>query len=335
MRYLNLLLLSVLFLNMPRADAYNSNQPSFKAQPDKGKAVVVLANIPCFTVIGSLGGLSPLERAEVIADRLNRLVKEPEIGVEYLVVSIEKGTIAILYQEKERRIPLITVDAKTAKSLSGSHKSRIRLAQWWTALLRDMFLLLRNQPPFYTTQTSFGRLLKEVYQKYQERKSESFFQTWQENFASYKKQVATFALTIPEDFSPEILAEKPLAVAKEPPQEEGPKPSLEEKAPTTEEGKRAPLRVKVPSRLKEALQITLQEGQLLVQWNQEDKLAALNVVLLGEKDQALQKRATVSSPWRVKLPFPPNTHTVEVVLLFEDGKETVYDLPVEREEGSP
>ncbi len=334
MRPLNLLLLGVLLLNGPRADTDNRNQPSFKAQPDRGKAVITLADIPCFTVIGSLGGLNPLERAEVIADRLNRLAKEPEIKVENFVPSVEKGTIVVLYQEGEKSISLLTVDAKTARSVSGSHKSRIRLAQWWTALLRDMFLLLRNQPPFYTTQTSFGQLLQEAYQRYQEKKLESFFQAWQENLALYKKKVATLTLTIPENFGPEILAEKPLVSAKETPQEERSKTSPEEKPSKTDEGRKTSLRVRVPSRLKETLQITLQEGQLSVQWNQGDNLAALNVILLGERGQTLQKRATVSPPWEVKLPFPPDTHTVEVTLLFEDGKETVYELPVEREQGS-
>lgn len=139
----------------------------FDAAAGHARAFVGTALGPAFAFSAS-GGKSAAERALEAAHRLNEAAGPLRASLD---ADLEAHGASVRLKPKGTSVLEVTTEDAAAyeedRTRQGSRAAVTpeRLALWWTALARDLVLvLLRSQKPSYTSVASEGRVLTEVYQ---------------------------------------------------------------------------------------------------------------------------------------------------------------------------
>lgn len=109
--------------------------------------------IPLIQQTQTAGGLTPVERAEVVAQRLNDLSATDTLQAELILVRLVDNTATVFASPLSNGgfgQVLATVDGKTAAQFGFENEPGL-LAFWWRDVLRDHVLIISGKPPIYTT----------------------------------------------------------------------------------------------------------------------------------------------------------------------------------------
>lgn len=123
-----------------------------------GGAAVTCNGVDLFRLSSGGGGYTAVQRAAIIARRLNEIMGEQDITPTAFKTGTSKGEVVLQYQSSSGQAPevLLTVDHQTARTAIGAHGSRERLAAWWLALLRDHICLILGKEPVFTAAVPVG-----------------------------------------------------------------------------------------------------------------------------------------------------------------------------------
>lgn len=144
---------------------------------------VLFHGIPVFIITRASGELSPAQRAQRTADRLQEILAGHEkahgLDPDMLVAFTNARNETVLAHrhraEKGETDPedvIVTVDRETARNYA--HTDPATLARWWRDMLRDQVRLARGRPPVSTYGTPYGRVLDRVFQQVEEKRRGSW-----------------------------------------------------------------------------------------------------------------------------------------------------------------
>ncbi|HEY3284178.1 MAG TPA: hypothetical protein VGN26_18055 [Armatimonadota bacterium] len=128
------------------------------------QGVVTAFGMDLFLLPGSAGGYSPKERADTVAMRLNERLGDPAFDPSHFRIALRNREVVLEYAlgAKDSQ-SIVTVDRALARSFVGASGSRVRVAQWWLALLRDESLLALGRAPEYTLDSTPFRALDQIH----------------------------------------------------------------------------------------------------------------------------------------------------------------------------
>jgi protein kinase-like protein len=159
-----------------RVTAESSTDP----RTGKEYAMVLVHGVPVMIITAPFGELSPAQRAEKAAERLQELLTGPDasepLEPEMLqAVKNARGEMVLAYRrndDTDREIDpadvILTVDEGTAKTYANT--DRRTLALWWRNLLQDQIRLARGRAPVSTFETPYGKVLDRIYQQVEDRR---------------------------------------------------------------------------------------------------------------------------------------------------------------------
>jgi serine/threonine protein kinase/transposase-like protein len=174
--------LLLIFLLLQRLGAGGGERFSAEKGVDprtaKEYGAVLMHGVPVFIITAPFGELSPAQRAEKTAQRLQEVLagsgKHPPDPETVQAVINARGETVLIHREKGRtgepdpEEVVLTVDETTARTYAGVSPATLGL--WWRDLLRDQIRLARGRPPVSTYDTRYGKILDRVYQQVEDEK---------------------------------------------------------------------------------------------------------------------------------------------------------------------
>lgn len=129
-----------------------------------GSALVTTCGMNLLLISDKAGNLAPVERAKVVAERLNYLFQTGNVSADALRVGYYNGQVVLEYLlPGSQPYLIVTVDSNIAKRFHGADGSRTTLAYWWLAMLRDHMLLAEGREPLYTVPYGTGYVFERIY----------------------------------------------------------------------------------------------------------------------------------------------------------------------------
>lgn len=150
---------ALLFASSARAEHFTFRRDMSSGQE---RGIVVSHGMDLFEITTAAGGIPPVRRAEIIAERLENLANWHTFTPAMFSIGFRNGEVILQQMEHAAHLPhiIVTVDRQMARRAGGDVE---RLAQWWLALLRDHLSLANGKPPLYSAGTPVGALFQRVY----------------------------------------------------------------------------------------------------------------------------------------------------------------------------
>lgn len=124
-------------------------------------ALVTDHGIPLFQETQTAGGVSPTQRAQIVAQRLNDRAVGNGLDPAKIQARLIHNIASVCFVEPSGRFyNLATVDPQTAAQF-GYPTNAARLTLWWRDVLRDHACVIAGKPPIYTT--PYSSALQNVY----------------------------------------------------------------------------------------------------------------------------------------------------------------------------
>lgn len=139
------------------ADEDHHEHPHFEAEG----ALVTNHGIPLFQETQTAGGVSPAQRAQIVAQRLNDRAVNNGLEPTKIQARLIRNVASVCFVELSgKTYNLATVDPQTAAQF-GYPANPARLTLWWRDVLRDHACVIAGKPPIYTT--PYSSALQNVY----------------------------------------------------------------------------------------------------------------------------------------------------------------------------
>jgi hypothetical protein len=183
--FLTILLAVLLLQRLGSAGATGRFTAEKAVDPRTGDeyGIVRAHGLPVLVITQPFGELKPAQRAERTAEQLERMLSDERGGPlepeqldavhngrgELVLARRRKGVTS---REPDPEDVIVTVDAPTATSYTGTNRSS--LALWWRDLLRDQIRLAHGKPPVSTFDTRYGRILDTVYQRVEPKRRDGW-----------------------------------------------------------------------------------------------------------------------------------------------------------------
>ena len=119
-----------------------------------------------FEITTGAGGYTPLERAQIIAKRLDGILDAgQDLDPVLFAIDRVRGMMCVVQRRQasgeDGAQVIVTIERGLARSYGVSPTV---LAEWWLALLRDHMLLAIAQPPRYLIDTHLGEVFTTVHE---------------------------------------------------------------------------------------------------------------------------------------------------------------------------
>lgn len=151
---------SLLLIGLPA----QANHFTFKRLVVDGQehATVYSHRMDLFELTTSAGGYTPVQRAQVIIERLEKLAHAHDFGAVRFSVGFRNGEVILQQQDAADHPPhlIITIDRRLAQRAGVNVE---RLASWYLALLWDHLRLANGQKPQHTDGTPVGTSFQKIY----------------------------------------------------------------------------------------------------------------------------------------------------------------------------
>jgi len=137
-------------------------QPEHEHQHFEAEGALVTDHgIPLFQETQTAGGISPSQRAQIVARRLNDKAMGKGLDPTKIQARLINDVAAVCFVEPSGgAFNLATVDPQTATQF-GYPANSARLTFWWRDVLRDHACVIAGNPPIYTT--PYSSALQNVY----------------------------------------------------------------------------------------------------------------------------------------------------------------------------
>jgi len=137
-------------------------QPEHEHQHFEAEGALVTDHgIPLFQETQTAGGISPSQRAQIVARRLNDKAMGKGLDPTKIQARLINDVAAVCFVEPSgEAFNLATVDPQTATQF-GYPANSARLTFWWRDVLRDHACVIAGNPPIYTT--PYSSALQNVY----------------------------------------------------------------------------------------------------------------------------------------------------------------------------
>lgn len=150
----------------------------------KGDGAVVLAHgYTIFEITAPAGGMTPVERARAIAQRLDEIVDLGKFDPTDFALDTSRGMVVIAYRGHNISQSIVTIDKGTVNANRVNAK---QLGSWWLALLQDHLLLAKGLEPDYMARTHTGEVLKTWFRRAQLEKG-----PWDERLDHARRELTT------------------------------------------------------------------------------------------------------------------------------------------------
>jgi len=165
MRNLAVLTILIVLLSVITVSAVTAEE-LFDYEYYKGSGLVTACGMKLLLIDEPAGNVPPLERAKIVAERLNSILYTGYVYPDNFRVGYYNGQVVL-----EHIIPgsaptlIATVDSNLARKFQGARGSRTTLAYWWLSLLKDNLLLIQGEEPVYTAPYGTGYIFERIYMK--------------------------------------------------------------------------------------------------------------------------------------------------------------------------
>lgn len=144
--------------------AHTEGAFGFKQFERQGKTFGVVTSFGAhlFVISRPSGGYSVVQRAQIVAGRLNALVKSRELSPSNIDSGVVNGQQAVYFKNRDGlKEPVVTADPFVAEDTKVESAT---LAAWWAALLKDHLSIVTGVRPRYTTGTETGRIFERIFE---------------------------------------------------------------------------------------------------------------------------------------------------------------------------